>query len=59
VVRAVYSRWRRLDLPGFLDLSGALDSHPEVYLDCCHVTEVGNQIVAERIAQYLAARLRP
>jgi lysophospholipase L1-like esterase len=59
VVPAVYARWRQLaGRPGFLDLSDSLDSARDVFLDCCHVTERGNEIVAKRIAEYLASRIR-
>jgi hypothetical protein len=59
VARAVYERWRRLDgRPGFLDLSDTLDAERDVFLDCCHVTELGNEIVAGHLAEYLAARIR-
>jgi hypothetical protein len=40
----------------FMDLRAALDRDEYFYIDWCHLSPDGNQLVAERISQGIAAR---
>ena len=40
----------------FMDLRGVLDRDEHFYIDWCHLSPNGNQLVAERISQGVAAR---
>ena len=40
----------------FINLTGAFDSIPNVYIDFCHVSPNGNEIIADLLLQYLEKR---
>ncbi len=45
-------------VPCFHDLSHALDNHPGLlFIDYCHTTEAGNEVIAESIAREAIASL--
>ncbi len=37
----------------FIDLTDILDGHPEVFMDCVHVDEEGNKIIADHIYHHI------
>lgn len=55
--RFVYDEVKRLmaerNHPWFVDMSNAFDGNQYIYIDFCHVTANGNEIIAERINQML------
>jgi lysophospholipase L1-like esterase len=55
---AVRRRMALLNVDWFVDLSGALDSHPNEYffIDFCHLSARGNEIMAQAIASAIAQR---
>jgi hypothetical protein len=40
----------------FMDLRGALDRNEYIYIDWCHLSPNGTQIVAARMSEGIAAR---
>jgi lysophospholipase L1-like esterase len=55
VVELIESEFARLQ-GNFLDLRAALDQDEYVYIDWCHLSPNGNQIIARRIGAAVAAR---
>jgi len=53
----VYDEVKRLmaerNHPWFIDMTNAFDGDQYIYIDFCHVTANGNEIIAERINQIL------
>ncbi len=50
VLRLVQSEKYRTLKPHFIDLTFALDDIENAYIDFCHLSPLGNQIIARKIA---------
>jgi lysophospholipase L1-like esterase len=57
IFRLVYAMAPMVRDKEFVDLSRVLDGYGDVYFDWCHITEEGNAIVANALAEILAQQI--